>query len=523
MTMKTTYLYTTVLAFFVLLSSCTKDLDLEPKFGMSSAQVYNDPANYINVLAKLYAGLTLSGNEGPAGDPDIADIDEGFSSYIRVYWNLQELPTDESICGWNDTGIPELNTMTWGSSNSFVKAMYSRLFFQIALCNEFIRESSDSKLDERGFSQSDKDLIKGYRAEARFLRALSWYHAIDLFGSVPFVTEEDGIGSFLPEQISRSDLFDYVESELKDIETKLPAPLMNEYARADRAAAWFLLAKLYLNAEVYINSAKYDECLTYCNKILDAGFTLHSNYQGLFLADNHLSPEIIFPITCDGQFTKSWGGTTFLVHAFMVGTMDPDEFGVNGGWNGYRSTKAFSDKFIADSLTSDRFLFHLDGQTQEINTIGTSSEGWPVGKYKNVDSMGNPGSDGTGDHVDTDFPLMRLAEVYLMYAECALNGAGDLGTATGYMQELRDRANIPGSVPALNLDWILDERARELQWEAKRRTDLIRHGLFTSGDYLWEFKADAEDGQAASDHLRLYPLSADDIIANPNLSQNPGY
>ena len=520
--MKTT-LYSTILILFVMITSCTKDLDLEPKYGLNSSAVYNDANNYINVLAKLYAGLTLTGNQGPAGDADIADIDEGFSSYIRVLWNLQQLPTDESICGWNDTGIPELNTMTWGSSNSFVKAMYSRLFFQIALTNEFIRESSDENLDRRDFSESDKELIRGYRAEARFLRALSWYHAIDLFGSVPFMDENDGIGSFLPEQISRANLFDYVEEELKDLETKLPAAQSNEYARADRAAAWFLLAKMYLNAEVYINAARYDQCLSYCNKLLDAGYSLHPNYQGLFLADNHSSPEIIFPIACDGQNTQSWGGTTFLVHAFMVGTMDPVEFGVNGGWNGYRSTKAFSDKFIADSLDSERFLFHLDGQTQEVNSIGAASEGWPVGKYKNVDSMGNPGSDGTGNHVDTDFPLMRLAEVYLMYAECALNGSGDIGTAAGYMQELRDRAGIPGGVPSLDLDWILDERARELQWEAKRRTDLIRHGKFTSGDYLWEFKADAEDGQAASAHLRLYPLSADDIVANPNLTQNPGY
>ncbi|MEM7161443.1 MAG: RagB/SusD family nutrient uptake outer membrane protein [Bacteroidota bacterium] len=513
-----------VFAGIFVFTSCTKDLDLEPEFGINSASVYNDPSNYINVLAKIYAGLTLSGQEGPAGQPDIADIDEGFSSYIRVYWNLQQLPTDESICGWNDTGIPELNTMTWGSSNSFTKAMYSRLYFQIAVCNEFIRECSDENMDRRGFSQADKDQITAFRSEARFLRALSWYHAIDLFGSVPFTTEADGIGSFLPEQISRTDLFDYVETELLELEDLLAAPGTNEYARADRAAAWFLLAKLYLNAEVYTGNARYANCATYCNKILGAGYSLHDNYPGLFLADNHLSPEIIFPIACDGLRTQAWGGMTFMVHAFMVGAnMTGAEFGVNGGWNGYRSTKAFSDKFLADSLDSDRFQFYIEGQTQEINNIGTASEGWPMGKYKNVDSNGNPGSDVSGNHVDTDFPLMRLAEVYLMYAECAVRGAGDIGTASGYMQELRDRANISSPLPSLDLEWILDERARELQWEAKRRTDLIRFGLFTSSDYIWEFKGDVEDGQGTSNHLNLYPLSADDLIANPNLQQNPGY
>jgi len=522
--MKNLKYFSLLFAGIFAFTSCTKDLDLEPEFGINSASVYNDASNYVNVLAKLYAGLILSGQSGPEGEPDLTDINEGFSSYIRVYWNLQEMPTDETICGWNDDGIPELNTMTWGANNSWTKIMYSRLYFQITICNEFIRECSDENMDRRGFSDTEKERIRGFRAEARFLRALSWYHAIDLFGSVPFVTEEDGIGSFLPEQISRVDLFNYVEGELLDLESILVAPGTNEYARADRAAAWFLLAQLYLNAEVYTGNARYSACTTYCDKILNAGYMLHENYPGLFLADNHLSPEIIFPIAADGLRTQSWGGMTFMVHAFMVGAnMTGPEFGVNGGWNGYRSTKAFSDKFIADSLDSDRFQFYTAGQTQEIDNISTASEGWPMGKYKNLDSNGNPGSDMSGAHVDTDFPLMRLAEVYLMYAECAIRGSGDIGTATGYMQELRDRANISSPLPALTLDWILDERARELQWEAKRRTDLIRFGLFTSGDYLWEFKAGADDGQGTSDHLNLYPLSADDVIANPNLQQNPGY
>lgn len=238
--MKKRIIYTAVILMSsFIITSCTGDLDLIPKYSESSAKVYNDADNYVNVLAKIYGGLVLSGNEGPAGNPDIADIDEGFSPYLRVYWNLQELPTDEAVCGWNDTGIPELNTMTWGSSNSFVKAMYSRLFFQITLCNEFIRESSQENMDRRGFSAEDQTRIAGYRAEARFLRALSWYHALDLFGNVPFMTEEDGIGSFTPEQTNRNDLFAYVESELLAIETDLLAPKTNEYARVDKAAASF--------------------------------------------------------------------------------------------------------------------------------------------------------------------------------------------------------------------------------------------------------------------------------------------
>lgn len=100
----------------LLAASCADDLNLKPKYGLTAEQVYADPNNYINVLAKIYAGLSISGNNGPAGMPDIGGIDEGFSQYVRVMWNLQQLPTDESICGWADPGIPELNTMDWNDN-----------------------------------------------------------------------------------------------------------------------------------------------------------------------------------------------------------------------------------------------------------------------------------------------------------------------------------------------------------------------------------------------------------------------
>jgi hypothetical protein len=528
--MKKRIIYTAfVLMSSFIITSCTGDLDLIPKYSDSSAKVYNDADNYVNVLAKIYGGLVLSGNEGPAGNPDIADIDEGFSPYLRVYWNLQEIPTDEAVCGWNDTGIPELNTMTWGSNNSFVKAMYSRLFFQITLCNEFIRESSVENMERRGFSAEDQARITKYRSEARFLRALSWYHALDLFGNVPFMTEEDGIGSFTPEQTNRNDLFAYVESELLEIEPDLLAPKTNEYARVDQAAAWFLLAQLYLNAEVYIGEPKWSECAAQCEKIINAGYSLHPNYEGLFLADNHTSPEIIMPLACDGLYTQSYGNMTFLVHAFIGGTMDADEFGVNGGWAGYRATKAYTDIYLnqTDTAIDSRFIYHLDGQKQAVDTIGLFSNGWAQAKYKNVTSADEPGSDGTGNFVDTDFPLMRLAEVYLMYAECAVNGGADLGQAANYINELRERAygDASGNITAgdLTADFILNERGIELSWEGKRRTDLIRFGKFTAGSYLWEHKGDVPTGTGVGEHLNLYPLSADDIVANPNLTQNPGY
>ncbi|HAE35811.1 MAG TPA: RagB/SusD family nutrient uptake outer membrane protein, partial [Bacteroidetes bacterium] len=213
--------FTILASVSLFFSSCFKDLDLSPKYGLNTESVYEDPANYIHVLAKLYAGLSITGNQGPAGSPDISGIDEGFSAYVRVLWNLQELPTDEAICGWNDPGIPELNSGTWNSTSSFVQAMYYRIFYQIPLCNEFIRFCSDDWMNEKGFSDADKATIRTYKAEARFLRALSYYHAMDLFGNVPFVTEDDLPGAGFPEQIQRADLFDYIEDELLAIEGEL--------------------------------------------------------------------------------------------------------------------------------------------------------------------------------------------------------------------------------------------------------------------------------------------------------------
>jgi starch-binding outer membrane protein, SusD/RagB family len=510
-------------------TACTKDLDTVPldKDVLSPEKVYENPASYKMVLAKLYAGNAVSGQQGPAGNADISGIDEGFGQYLRGYWYHQELTTDEAVIGWNDQTIKDFHYQQWGSSDVFISAMYSRIFYQIALCNEYIRETTDAKLDSRNVSGQIRTDVQHFRAEARFLRALAYYHALDLFGNVPFVTEADQVGKFFPNQISRSNLFTYIEGELKAIDPLMIDARQNEYGRADKGAVWTLLAKLYLNAEVYTGTAKYSECLTYCNQIIGAGYSLEPTYKNLFLADNNNLNEVIFSINFDGRQTQTWGGTTFLVHAPIGGSMVPAEFGVKDGWGGVRATSAFVGKFADPSGNTDkRAMFYTDGQSLEIADVSTFTEGYAIAKWRNVSRTGAAGSDLV--HVDTDFPMFRLADVYLMYAEVvAREAGGDAGTALGYINALRQRAygNASGNITAnqLTLDFILDERARELFWEGYRRTDLIRFGKFSTGDYVWPWKGGTANGRETDSHLNIFPIPASDLTANPNLHQNLGY
>ncbi|MBT8267468.1 MAG: RagB/SusD family nutrient uptake outer membrane protein [Bacteroidia bacterium] len=626
-----------VLAVVCFTQSCENKLDLSPEDDRLTADAaFEDPASYRAFLAKIYAGISLSGQEGPAGNPDLAGLDEGFSNYLRLYWKMQELTTDEAIIGWDDGTIKDLHAQNWTSGNEFIRTMYSRILYQTALCNEFLRQTTDDKLDARGVDSDLRAEIQNYRAEARFMRALSYWHAMDLFANIPFVTEDDPIGAFLPEQIQRADLFSYIESELLDIEGSIVGARQNEYGRADRAAVWMLLAKLYLNAEVYTGTARNAEVITYTNNVINAGYMIPSNpYYQLFLADNDSNgaeDEVIFPIPFDGLSTQSFGGMTFLVHAPVGGSMDPADFGINGGWFGVRTTSAFVDKFTSQtidisgandalgtlsnwgiigsatpngwadpdedmyetganqyalylnlvageikfrlddawtvnlgdndadgSLEQDganiaidadgtyfitldtnnstysisliegdsRAMFYTDGQSLEIDNVAPFNNGYAVEKFRNVDVNGNPGSDMTGDHPDTDYPMFRLADAYLMYAEAVVRGGGgSISEAVNYINTIRQRAygNNLGDITSgdLTLDFILDERSRELYWEGHRRTDLIRFGQF-SDQGIWPWKGNVPQGAPTEAFRDIMPIPASDLGVNTNLTQNPGY
>jgi hypothetical protein len=526
---KSIILFFTIAGFALIFSSCLGDLDTRPLDGreLTAADVFDDPASYQQFLAKLYAGLSVTGQQGPHGMPDVSGIDEGFSQYLRAMFHHQVLSTDEAVIGWNDQTLLDFVHQDWTSTCVFVAAFYYRIFYQIALANEFLRETSDANLDRRGVTGQLRADIQGYRLEARFLRALSYWHALDVFGRVPFITENDPMGGgFLPSQKSRADLFEFLVDELKAIYPQMAEPRSpGYYGRADRAAAWMLLAKLYLNAEVYAGQQRYTEVITYTTRIINAGYTLEPNFRHLFNADNHRShgTEIIFTVPFDGIHTNTWGGTTFIVNGATGGDIDPLQMGIAGGWGGLRTTRNIVNLY---SVLDGRRLLFSAGQSLEIDELSNFRHGFASVKFTNIRRDGTPGSHRT--HVDTDFPMFRLADVYLMYAEAVLRGGtgGSMATAIGYVNALRQRAwgNTDGNVTAISLDFILDERARELFWEGHRRTDLIRFGRFAGPNlYVWPWKGNARDGVAVHSRFNLFPIPAADLMANPNLTQNPGY
>ena len=524
-----------LIAGLAYLTAC--DVSVDPIGQADEGAVFAEDSSYEQYLAKLYAGLNVTGQEGPAGDGDIGGIDEGFSQYMRLYWSMQQLPTDEALIAWDDDGIDELNDHSWGPDNQFTRAMYDRVFFQISHANEFMRQSTEDLLDDRGNSPQVREQIPQFRAEARFLRALSYWHGLDIFGPTPFVTEDFVRGAEAPPQSTREEIFAFVESELLEItgeegasEEVLPPIGDAEYGRADQGAAYMLLAKLYQNAPTYIGEDRSADVVTYTERILDSGaYQLEDNYHHQFLADNAMSSEFIFAIPHDGDNTRHFGGTTFLGNASLGG--QAGDFGLQG-WFGLRTISDAVDRYDEDDLrpvfpntAGDQFI--QDGRSKEVTSITdfAGGGGFLVPKYQNVTSAGEPGVNNV--HSDVDYPMFRLADVHLMYAEAVLRGGGGSESrAVNLVNDLRERAfgdnsgNISSS--ELTLDFVLDERSRELLWEGHRRTDLIRFDEFTENG-VWEWKGGVAEGQTTSEHLNLYPFPFTELNANPTLQQNPGY
>jgi hypothetical protein len=514
------------------MTSCTKDLDVTP-IDPSKTMVPDEAALY----TKCYANMALQGQTGQGGDVDIDGLDGGTAGFVRQLFNANELTTDEAICAWGDPGIPAFNFNQWDASHPMLQGFYYRLFTGIAYCNHYLEVCAGVDATRE--------------AEVRFLRALYYYHLMDCFGNVPFATK---LMSTSPEQIQRADLFKWIEEELLDVKDKLMAPAVRKdtdsgYGRADQDAANLLLARLYLNAEVYTGNARWAEAQQYAEKVINGphklwtqGMNGFSAYQMLFMGDNGsngASQEAILPILQDGIKTTAWCTSLFLMASTWKGDMDTESnYGTSEFWAGNRARSTLVAKFFpnnnAPALSikdtpiaagDDRALFYGIERELVVTTPTEFTSGYSVGKYRNT--YASNASPHNSRFIDTDFFLMRSAEAYLIAAEADARQHGGTTSDTGknYINALRQRANT-STLNSYSLNQILDERSRELYFEGFRRTDLIRYGFFggnDSGKYLWEWKSGAQNGAALPAYRNLFAIPAEDVNANPNLKQNEGY
>ena len=545
------------------LSSCTGDLDVTPI----------DPGTEMNVsevglYTKCYANMALAGNTGADGDCDIDGLDGGTTGFVRQLWNANELTTDEGICAWGDPGIDQFNYNTWDASHPMLQGFYYRLYAGINYCNHYLEACA-------GIDATRE-------AEVRFLRALYYYHLMDCYGNVPFAT---ALSTESPQRIERAELFKWIESELNACIGNMQAPVARTskdlgYGRADQDAANLLLARMYLNAEVYTGQARWKDAKNYAEKVITGPHKLWKNgknnwtaYQMLFMGDNGesgASVEAILPLLQDGITTTSWGTTLFLMASTWKSDMDQSLYRVNGVdmwlttgkygsdtvevrncaygtdqfWAGNRARSQFIAKFFptlkvdeiphlnieetAKAAGDDRALFFGIDRETVVSKPTDYTSGFAVGKFRNTYSTG--AQPHNGKFVDTDYFLMRSAEAYLIAAEAdaRLNSGVTTDTGAGYINELHERAHYSVKLSQYTLDQILDERARELYHEGFRRTDLIRYGYFggdNSGKYLWEWKGGAQNGAAMPAYRNLFAIPSEDLNANPNLKgfQNPGY
>ncbi len=542
-------LYGVVLGTAVLTGTtgCVSDLDQYPQAETTSKDVYTTLANYEAVLGKIYAAMVTSG-QGKGGDnkdmESVLNKGNGFD-YMRMFWNMQECGTDEVASTWltgeQTTGLTYLS---WDANDAWVSDMYYRIYYNIALCNEFLRNANSA-----AFTGAEATKMTEYKAEARFLRALFYYHALDLYRYIPMVTENDPVGSYTPPRYEPQQTFDYIESELKECVSDLLPAASCPYGQASQGAAYTLLAKLYLNSEVLTGVAKYAECKAACEQVMNMGYTLESDYSKLFNADNDKrTNEIIFALPISAEHTVSWGASTYLVCgqiSLSNENQSAEDFGVEQGWSEFRLRPEFVDKFTESDIDGSgdkRCTFFTTGQSKDVISMTDDTTGYLSEKWSNLTDDGEKASNTSDAGVETDYPLFRLADVYLMYAECVARTQGDWDPWNGgsdasdpnviasrkqgaiyWLNLLRERAGTT-DVWASNFDsdeaflqFILDERARELYHEGYRRTDLIRFGQFTTSKYIWQWKGGIPGGQAVDSKYNYYPIPNTELTANPNL------
>ena len=536
-----------ILLTAALVAACVNDLDTLPlnKTEPVSEYVYgtNETA-YKEGLGRLYFQFVTNDLT------DLQQMDGGASEVIRAFWSVQETSTDEAKCSWeNDAWVRALNTNTWSEvQNDAVYAVYVRTLQGIALVNEYLRQTTPEKLQSRGVSAELARKIDGFRDEARFIRAYLYWMAIDCFGSVPFTTEKSPFGgAYFPQQASRTDIFDWCVGELRYLmsEDSDLLPARSNYPRADKGSAAGLLARMYLNSKVYTGVERWEEAKEVCEGIFAMGYALCPDYAALFRGDNgenmQARGEMLWAVDYSDSKTQSYGGTSYILSATLASTDITEASRPNGqrnGWAGLRVPYEFVSTYfnvsgqdyqtgayeVADKRGE---VFYIKGRSESMDgALYNFMNGWSCLKFNNI-PFGQTNESFLPQSAlktfsDVDFPMIRLGEIYLIYAEACMN-TGAEALALPKLRELSSRAGVEPP-QQITRDFLVAERARELMWEAHRRTDLIRYGLYHTDTYLWPYKGgDSFKGQAFPEYKCLFSIPPTELATNDKLVQNPGY
>ena len=525
-----------------MLTACVGDLNtipLNPTDVTSETAYGADEVGYVQGLAKIYNQLVSNDTQ------DLQVADGGASEFIRAFWSTQEVTADGAKCAWGDAWVNDLNNNTWKGDvlNDAVYAVYVRTLQGVTYVNEYLRQTSDENLNLRGVPADVQAKIQSYRAEARFLRAYYYWAAMDTFGQVPFATENSPFGGgYNPPQTPATEVFNFIVEELNDLasETSAMPAAQSNYPRADKGSVLGLLARVYLNAEVYTGTAMWAEAKTTCEKIFGLGYKLAPTHAELFRGDNGENPdakgEFLFAAAYNAEKIQSYGGTTYLTLSTLSGDDGAINItGINGGWAGNRVPYGYVAKWFTDvkganyetgeyTYTDKRAgYFFIKGRTESMeDNLNTFLNGWSCIKFNNVphdmDPVDFAATAATKNFSDIDFPLIRLGEINLIYAEACMHEGGD---ASAQIKALADRAGV-AAPSTIDADFLLAERSRELMWEAHRRTDLIRFGKWIKG-YNWTYKGGNFGGQNLPDHFNVFPVPSTELSTNLDLKQNPGY
>lgn len=492
------------LFIMVLFFSCT-DVEENVYDKYNAVEFYASSEGANAALASVYA--QIAGNWDGVG---YAGADNG-------WYDLNSMSADEQVVPHRNTGdwqldFARLYLREWLPSDLIVTNAWNWLYKSVYLANLAIEQLEAA------------DAAPSKIAEVKVLRAFYYYLLIDDYGNVPFYTENNMSVDQIP-QASRKEVFNFVVSELTDnIDLLLSTKGGDYYGRFNKWAGYALLAKVYLNAEVYTGTAMWDECIEACDKVSEGGFELHSaaaddsalgsQYYELF-GDVCPDDETILAIYTTVDVV---GRNIFSIRS-LGGTDGTLLFGYSS-WNGSVVPQDYIEKFDDNDIRKRQFRYGA-------NPNGPQPAGF-IDYSLEITNLDNPGADRNAGArnikfwpaepmnsggASNDFPIFRYADILLMKAECMVRSS-NAGGAKTYVDQVRERAGLNALANDPTLEDIYNERGFELSWEGHRRQDMIRFGTFTKAHGM---------APAADSHFKLFPIPTSALNANTNLTQNPGY